>query len=305
MHYFRFNKIETNLNNITIQNIPFGGGKIITTDNPSIIDENILVENQKDFRFLYEVKLSINKPFILYEYIDTQIFEKFEYITEDLHNNEKLGEQIFNEMSNMRLNEKLAKDRLISLDYDSIQYILECNETRSISHILYDTQYITLNRIYEISTAKDSNGFLVEVFKPINVTIPPHSGMNFSRFMMPQLGPIGDFLENLRRHKITYHREKIDPRKLKASQAEFNTEKILGLIHSNKREFQSGVIVSNDNYVLDGHHRWIANYNIGRKLDVIKVQLPILELMRLAKSFSNTKYSSITEQIKETIRNNT
>lgn len=134
------------------------------------------------------------------------------------------------------------------------------------------------------------------------IKIPP-PGLTFSRKLMPQLGPREAFLENLDKEGIKHHKEMIDPHKLKSSQAEFDHDKIRALM-TKTNTTKSAVVISNDNYVLDGHHRWLAYYNKKQKIDVIRVDLPILELIRLAKTFENTQYKDVKDvkQIAECVK---
>jgi hypothetical protein len=133
----------------------------------------------------------------------------------------------------------------------------------------------------------------------MNIEIPK-IGMTFSRILMPQLGLITDFKKNLDKENIEYEDVVVDPKDLKASQSEFDIEKIAHMMIEPK-QYKSGVIISNDNYVLDGHHRWIVAYNKNQKISVIKVDLPILELMRIAKTFETTTYKPVTECVRNVI----
>ena len=92
-----------------------------------------------------------------------------------------------------------------------------------------------------------------------NIKIPP-IGLTFSRDQMPQLGPKEGFLANLQKHKIKFHKVTIDSKDLKSSQGEFNKDAIASLMIDPKTS-KSAIVISKDNYVLDGHHRWAANYN--------------------------------------------
>ena len=124
--------------------------------------------------------------------------------------------------------------------------------------------------------------------------------MTFSRVLMPQLGPEDEFKKNLDKADVKYKEVSVNPKDLKASQSEFDLDKV-ALMMIEPRQYKSGVIISNDNYILDGHHRWIVAFNKNQKLNVVKVDLPILELMRLAKTFENTTYKPIVECVKSVI----
>lgn len=129
----------------------------------------------------------------------------------------------------------------------------------------------------------------------------PKIGMTFSRILMPQIGDEKKFISNLKNSGVSHKEEKVDPNNLKASQSEFDLDKVSQMMFEPITE-KTGIIISNDNYILDGHHRWIVAYNKGIKIKVIRVDLPILELMRLAKSFEETTYKPVVENVKSVIR---
>lgn len=127
----------------------------------------------------------------------------------------------------------------------------------------------------------------------------PQIGMTFSRTLMPQIGSLQGFLRNLDQQIIAHKEVTVDPRDLKSTQSEFNMEKV-NQIKSVRG--QSGVIISNDNHILDGHHRWLAHHRDGKPLSVVQVDLPILELMRVTKSMPNPILGAVKSVIQESIR---
>ena len=134
--------------------------------------------------------------------------------------------------------------------------------------------------------------------KKEDIKIPP-IGLTYKRSEMPQLGATNDFLHQLQNHKVKFHYTNVDSKDLKASQDEFNRDAIHSLIHE-PHKARSAIVISKDNYVIDGHHRWAANYNTGKKTKAVKVHLPVLELLKLAKTFPTTKYKNI-HQVKESV----
>ena len=58
------------------------------------------------------------------------------------------------------------------------------------------------------------------------------------------------------------------------------------------------VIVSKGNYLLDGHHRIAAIYNMDNEhvVHVIKVNAKIQELFHLARAFEKTQFLSVNER---------
>lgn len=132
-----------------------------------------------------------------------------------------------------------------------------------------------------------------------DIKLPP-AGLNFSRTDLPQLGAKEDFLANLQKHKVKFKHDTVDSNKLRGSQGEYNKDAIHSLIHDPHKS-KSAIVISKDNYVVDGHHRWCANYNMGKNTNAVRVNLPILELIRLAKTFPQTKYKNIHD-VKSSIK---
>jgi hypothetical protein len=114
----------------------------------------------------------------------------------------------------------------------------------------------------------------------------PHIGLTFSRALMPQISVDG-FLAYLKKQGIPYQKRFVQTGDLKATQMEFEDEKVLAMMYSNSKR-RTPIISSADNHVLDGHHRWLADHNSGNSICAAwVVDLPILELMRVAKEFNN------------------
>lgn len=136
----------------------------------------------------------------------------------------------------------------------------------------------------------------------------PKIGMTFSRALMPQIkgSKMAEFLSYLKNKDIEYKNARLPVKELRSTQSEFDLAKVDELIGQKNT---GRIVVSNDGYIMDGHHRWLADYNYNKesKIDAIVIDLPILELMRVGKEFSGVKYSPLTEVlsrvVKESIKN--
>lgn len=130
----------------------------------------------------------------------------------------------------------------------------------------------------------------------------PKIGMTFSRSLMPQIDNHDEYLKYLDDKKISYVKQKLPTSELKSTQMEFNKDKIAEMMNS--REAVKPIIVSNDGYILDGHHRWLADYNKDKnaKTRSIVVNLPILELMRVSKYYNGIESKPLLESIKSVVR---
>jgi hypothetical protein len=123
--------------------------------------------------------------------------------------------------------------------------------------------------------------------------------LNIDRKDMPQIksDDVKDFLSYLKKNDITTDKKLVDPSKLKATQGQFHKEKIKGLmdaIEAGKLK-KEPILVSKDNYVIDGHHRWLAFSNLGRDLTVYQVNTNADKLIALMKSYPK----SFTEKLYE------
>ena len=113
----------------------------------------------------------------------------------------------------------------------------------------------------------------------------PALGLTYDRDIMPQITDPKAFIEHLRANSISFDRRKVDSNTLKSSQMNFDMKKVYDLLGSSNKD---PIITSNDNHVLDGHHRWLSNYYSGKPSDCYVVDLPILELMRVAKEHTSS-----------------
>ena len=124
----------------------------------------------------------------------------------------------------------------------------------------------------------------------------PAIGQTFSRDLMPQIGPesIKDFQKYLKAHGIGYNMAEMPTDSLKATQSEFDGNKIIQLMGTKNKD---PIITSKDDHVLDGHHRWLANHNSNiEKTKCCQIDLPILELVRVAKEYRNVLNESLTHK---------
>ena len=126
------------------------------------------------------------------------------------------------------------------------------------------------------------------------ITIPS-IGLALDRDLLPQINKPKDFIDMLDKKEIPHKEEMVDPDTLKAIQTEFDKDKIANIMLEPYNLM--GIIISNDNYILDGHHRWVAAYNKGIKIKATRVDLPILELINIAKR------NNVTECVKNVIKN--
>jgi hypothetical protein len=123
--------------------------------------------------------------------------------------------------------------------------------------------------------------------------------LGVSRSQMPQLegSVVSNFLRAYQSHGVDVRRGKILVGKLKATQKEIQAAKAMRManefVEGRFPDITSSVIVSKDNYILDGHHRWAALLIVDPKktINVFKVDVPINQLLADARNFSGVGFA--------------
>ena len=119
------------------------------------------------------------------------------------------------------------------------------------------------------------------------IELPKAGNLGFKRKEMPQIEGknIQKFLDYLKADGVKYKETSVDSKSLRPTQSQFNQDKIQGMIDTIDQKKQHPIMVSKDGYVIDGHHRWLAHYNLGRKMPVIQIDLKIDDALDKAHDF--------------------
>jgi len=137
--------------------------------------------------------------------------------------------------------------------------------------------------------------------KELKIVKPdPKDTLGIKRKNMPQVKKqdYEEFIEYLQKNGATFKREEVPADELKAMQAEFSDAGVLKQLRKDIDKNYAGkaIIVSEDDYVLDGHHRWLVAKNTGRDLDIFRVNMPAFELFDLVNEFEKVTYKDITNE---------
>ena len=121
----------------------------------------------------------------------------------------------------------------------------------------------------------------------------PKDTMGIKRNQMPQVATkdYPEFMDYLKDNGAEFKKETVSAKSLKAVQGEFSDQGVEKALR--KRKLKKASIVSSDNYIIDGHHRWVAALNTGQDVDIIRVNMPAKELLELVKKFNKTTYKDI------------
>jgi len=132
------------------------------------------------------------------------------------------------------------------------------------------------------------------------VVLPePGKKLQLKRSEMPQINreTHKEFFAFLKKKGISTKQSKIDASTLKPSQSQFNKEKIQGMIDAieDGSYKPKAIIVSKDNYVIDGHHTWIAHVNLNKPMSVSQVDVGAKELFNLMHEFPKSYTKTVRE----------
>ena len=121
------------------------------------------------------------------------------------------------------------------------------------------------------------------------------------RSEMPQIHKdhYKEFIDYLQDNGAKFAKYTMPAKQLKATQGEFSDKGVVKQALKQLRgEPRKPVIASEDNFIIDGHHRWLLAWNTGDSVDVFKVNKPADELLKLVKKFPKTTYKDIyTEEL--------
>lgn len=126
----------------------------------------------------------------------------------------------------------------------------------------------------------------------------PDDTLGVPRRHMPQIDE--KHYENLFRYiyenggKIK--KETVDPADLMSTQSEFSDKGVEAAMTNGKMD--KPIIISSDDYVLDGHHRWLAAKNAKmHKITAFRMSLPAKEGLSMLINFPQTTFKDIHESL--------
>lgn len=122
----------------------------------------------------------------------------------------------------------------------------------------------------------------------------PKASLGIPRKKMPQLksNEYPELIAFMRKNGIGHRRVSVSPKDLKPVQKEFSDHGVTKAIdlQTHKKE----IIISQDNYVIDGNHRWLAALNTKQEsLDAIQFNGDVKKVMNTIVLFHGVTYKDI------------
>jgi len=123
----------------------------------------------------------------------------------------------------------------------------------------------------------------------------PQNHLNVPREEMPQISEADKlaFIDWLEAQGIFVQFMDVQVALLRSVQSEINLKKVETLSTREPHPaLNKPVIISKDNYILDGHHRWLAilNRDPYRAIEAYRVNLPIGDLLDVTRRFKKSRY---------------
>jgi hypothetical protein len=138
----------------------------------------------------------------------------------------------------------------------------------------YVTRYVEPAALTRLDVGKSVGE---PIFKHGDHSDPDHD-LGIGRRDMPQID-VAQFTRMLQRRGIESTRRTLDPATLRRSQDGLNPKKVRDIATSG--EPIDRIIVSRDDHILDGHHRWAAATERGEDIEALVVDMGIEELLAL------------------------
>jgi hypothetical protein len=133
----------------------------------------------------------------------------------------------------------------------------------------------------------------------------PKDTLGVKRADMPQVHKdhYPELMQYLKNHGARISQSEVPATSLKAVQDEFSDEGVAKMMSkkggNNGTTRKKPLLVSADNYIIDGHHRWLASYNLGETVPIFKFSIPVKKLLQLVRDFRHTTYKDIYNEQKQ------
>lgn len=115
--------------------------------------------------------------------------------------------------------------------------------------------------------------------------------LGIKRQDMPQVpnGVKQKFLDELKAAGVSVEEATVDPKTLKPTQSDYkasNMDHLTAELRAGRYDKDTRILVSSDGRVLDGHHRWAVMAMEGHQLPILKIGMPAMQLLDVARKFN-------------------
>ena len=127
----------------------------------------------------------------------------------------------------------------------------------------------------------------------------PRNSLGIKRKDMPQIEDKDQdhFFKWLSSKGISHSKLDVPPTSIKPVQSEINLDAANELVDTNSPKLSKPVIVSSDNYLMDGHHRWMANIiKKTKSIHAVRINMKANDLLKTMRDYDKVQFKSITNE---------
>jgi dephospho-CoA kinase len=127
----------------------------------------------------------------------------------------------------------------------------------------------------------------------------PRNSLGIKRKDMPQIEDKDQdhFFKWLSSKGISHSKVDVPPTFIKPVQSEINLDAANELVDTNSPKLSKPVIVSSDNYLMDGHHRWMANIiKKTKSIHAVRINMKANDLLKTMRDYDKVQFKSITNE---------
>ncbi len=138
-------------------------------------------------------------------------------------------------------------------------------------------------------------------YAKFNNIMLPGGNFGIGRGQMPQIASerLGEYMQAMERQGIKFTHTTMKLEDLRITQNEYNKFKVMKLMDVYKKGKKVlPILVSSDGFVLDGSHRFIAQFNLNPKGDisVYKANVKIKPLLDASHTYAGVTYRSVSDK---------
>jgi len=153
--------------------------------------------------------------------------------------------------------------------------------------------------IRHVTGHAESGSMRLKEFKIVKPDSVDTKGLKRSEMPQVHKNHYPALIDYLQDNGAEFTKQTMPAKELKAVQGEFSDAGVMKQIRKQMAgEPRKPIIASQDNYIIDGHHRWLVAWNTRDSVDVFKVNMNADKLLKLLKEFPHTTYKDIyTEEL--------
>lgn len=141
---------------------------------------------------------------------------------------------------------------------------------------------------------------ILDFLNVLNTLTVPTGNLGVSRSSMPQIEKrfLPEYLNWLETKDIKHKKIALPVKDIKLAQNEINKSKIIKIMKEidKSKKLTDPIIISKDNFVIDGSHRLVAQLNHDKysKIETIQIDMKAMDLLVLSRTFGKANFRTVS-----------